>query len=296
MFSGLRDVEVGDDAEVGLDNGFSLVRPNEHLLLARDRLSMTGTEFADGASVSRYLVYKHKQPAPGRTFEEIHKDIKAIFQCGLMALQVLKPVRTLGIVFYSDYTSAGKFQRIERRPPMEPGPWALRRSFDQALLEMVPSTIESIQRIMKGPSAERRNAFHLLQLGLEHFHPLIAGLLWVMGLEAIFDSRNRVEFKEKLCERLGPSTRVFPDWSAQQPNYTVGDIAAHLYTLRSKVAHGVDLRKAACDRKCPVDLLGMRTSRNPSESLPYALLLSEAACYLLCQVLRKEIASPADGQ
>ena len=151
MFSGLRDVEVGDDAEVGLDNGFSLVRPNEHLLLARDRLSMTGTEFADGASVSRYLVYKHEQPAPGRTFEEIHKDIKAIFQCGLMALQVLKPVRTLGIVFYSDYTSAGKFQRIERRPPMEPGPWALRRSFDQALLEMVPSTIESIQRIMKGP-------------------------------------------------------------------------------------------------------------------------------------------------
>lgn len=291
MFSGLRDVEAGDDAEVGLGNGFSLVKPNEHLLSARDHLSMTETEFADGASVSRYLVYKHEPPVQGKTSEEIYKEIKAIFQCGLMALQVLKPVRTLGIVFYGDSTPTGTFavHRIGRRPPMEPGPWALRKSFDQALLKMVPSTIESIQRIMKGPSAERRNAFHLLQLGLEHFHPLIAGLLWVMGLEAIFDSANRKDFKEHLCRRLGPSTRVFPDWSARQPDYTVEEIGIHLYTLRSKVAHGVDLRKAASDPKYPVDLLEMRTLPNSSDSVPYALLLSEAACYLLCQVLKGEI-------
>jgi hypothetical protein len=160
---------------------------------------------------------------------------------------------------------------------------------------MVPSTIESIQRIMKGPSAERRNAFHLLQLGLEHFHPLIAGLLWVMGLEAIFDSCRKEDFKKKLCACLGPSTMVFPDWSAQQPDYTVKDIAIHLHTLRSKVAHGVDLRKAASDTKYPVDLLEMRTLPNSSDSMPYALLLSEAACYLLCQVLKKEIASHADS-
>ncbi len=289
MFSGVRDVEVGDDAEVGLGNGFSLVKPSGFLLSARDSSWMTGAEFADGASVSRYLVYKHEPPFPKKTCEEI----KDIFHCGLLALQVLKPVRTLGIVFYGDYTPSGAFslQCIECRPPMEPGPWALNKTFDQELLKGAPSTIESIQQIIKGPGAERKNAFLLLELGLEHFHPLIAGLLWVMGLEAIFDSADRNDFKKKLCDCLGPSTRAFPDWGGQQPKDTVEEIALDLYTLRSKLAYGVDLRKAASDRR-PVDLLEKRTLPNSSDPVPYALVLSEAACYLLCQVLQKEIARP----
>ena len=289
MFSGLRGVEVGDDAEVGLGNGFSLVKPNEYLLSARDHDSMTGREFADAASVSRYLVYKHKPLFRGTTYEEL----KAIFQCGLLALQVIKPVRTLGILFYGDYTPGSGFslQCIERRPEMEPGPEALKKTFDQELLKLVPSTIESIRQIMKGTSAESRNAFILLQLGLEHYHPLIAGLLWVMGLEAIFDSGDKKVFKKKLRDCLGPSTRVFPDWNAQQPNYTVDDIAIDLYTLRNKLAHGADLRKAASDKKFPVDLIEKHTLPDSSEPA-YALILSEAACYLLCQVLRKEITPP----
>jgi hypothetical protein len=144
-------------------------------------------------------------------------------------------------------------------------------------------------KLVNGPSAERRNAFILLQLGLEHFHPLISGLLWVMGLEAIFDSADRNDFKKKLCECLGSSTKAFPDWNVRQPDYTVEDIAIHLYTLRSKVAHGVDLRKSALHPKYPVDLLEKHTLRHSFEEVPYALILSEAACYLLCQVLRKEI-------
>jgi hypothetical protein len=284
MFSGLRDVEAGDDADVGLSDGFSLVKPNEYILSARDHSSMTGAEVEDAASVSRYLVYKHEPPLPGRTYEEI----KAIFQYGLMAIQVLKPVRTTGIVFYGDYTPNGGFslQLIERRPPMEPGQWALKKTFDQELLKSVPSTIEHVQQIMEGPIAERRNAFILLQLGLEHFHPLIAGLLWVMGLEAIFDSADRNDFKKKLCDCLGASTGVFPGWK------TVDEIATPLYTLRSKLAHGVDLRKAASATKCPVNLIEKHTLPNSSEQVPYALLLSEAASYLLCQVLQREIASP----
>jgi hypothetical protein len=284
MFSGLRDVKVNEDAEVGLGNGFSLVKPNEYLLSARDKHSMTGRELSDGVGVSRYLVYRHEPPAPGATYEEI----KGIFYSGLLALQVLKPFQTLGITFYGVYTFGGGFslQGIERRPPMEPGPWALKRAFDQELLKSAPSTIESIQRIMRSSSAERRNAVILLQLGLEHFHPLIAGLLWVMGLEAIFDSADRHDFKRKLCDCLGPSTKVFSDWK------TVDEIAIPLYTLRSKLAHGVDLRKAASDPKYPVDLIEKHTLPNSSEQVPYALLLSEVACYLLCQVLQKEIAQP----
>jgi hypothetical protein len=288
MFSGLRDVEVGDDAEVRLGSGFSLMKPNGHLLSARSKYSMTESEFADAASVGRYLVYKHDPPFPARTYEEI----KDIFHSGLLALQALKPIRTLGITFYGTHSFGGGFslQSIERRPPMEPGPWALKKTFDNELLRRVPSTIESILQIKNGPSAERRNAFILLQLGLEHFHPLIAGLLWVMGLEAIFNSANKNDFSKKLCNCLGASTKIFPDWNVQQPRYTVGAVAIHLYTLRNKLAHGVDLRKAAFDPKYPVDLLENHVLPNSSEQVPYAVVLSEAACYLLCQVLQKEIA------
>lgn len=80
MFSGLLGVEVGDDPEADLGNGFSLVKPNKFLLSAREKDSMTGKEFADAAAVSRYLVYKHEPPAPPTTYEEI----KAIFQCGIL--------------------------------------------------------------------------------------------------------------------------------------------------------------------------------------------------------------------
>jgi hypothetical protein len=214
-----------------------------------------------------------------------------------MALQLLKPIRTLGIVFYGHvYDEAASaravfsLEGIERRPPMEPGSWAWRKPFDQELLKKVPATIESVQQIMKGPKAERRNALILLQLGLEHFHPLIAGLLWVTGLEAIFDSGGKANFKQKLCDCLGENTLVFPDWHPQQRGWTVGGIAIDLYVLRNKLAHGADLRKAASDPKYPVDLIEKRALPDSLDQVPYALLLSEAACYLLCQVLQKEIA------
>ncbi len=287
MFTGLCDLEVGDEAELDVGNGFSLVKPNEYLLSARDRNSMTGAEFEDAASASRYLVYRQQSVFPASTYEEI----KSTFLFGLTTLQMLKPVKTLGIVFYGLWIPSGgiSLQFVERRPPMEPGPWALQKVFDHELLGEAPSAIKGVLGFVNGPSAERRNAFILLQLGLEHFHPLIAGLLWVMGLEAIFDSANRNDFKKKLCDCLGSSTKVFPAWSAKQTDYTVEDIAIDLYILRSKLAHGVDLRKSASDPKYPVDLLETHPLPHSFEEVPYALILSEAACYLLCQVLRKEI-------
>ena len=249
---------------------------------------MTRKEFDEAASLSRYLVYKHEPFFLGGTYDEV----KATFQCGMLALQVIKPVRTTGIVFHGGYTSdgVGSPQSIERRPPMESGSWALKRTFDEEFLEAVPSTIEGIQKIMKGPSAEKKNAFHFLGFGLEHYHPLIAGLLWVMGIDAIFNSGGKEKFRKDLCGCLGENTRVFPDWHATRRDWTVNEIALPLYMLRSKLAHGEDLRKAASDPKFPVDLVQKLILPDSSQPVPRALLLSEAACYLLCGVLRKEIA------
>jgi hypothetical protein len=173
---------------------------------------------------------------------------------------------------------------------MNAWPWAWRKPFDSELIQRVPAIIKSIQRIMGGPNAEMKNAVILLQLGLEHFHHLVAGLFWVMGLEAIFDSWGKEQFRKNLCACLGENTLVFPNWNAQRPSLTVGDIAFDLYVLRSKLAHGADLRKAASDPQYPVDLIEKRILPNSSDPVPYAALLSEIACYLLCQVLQKEIA------
>ena len=69
----------------------------------------------------------------------------------------------------------------------------------------------------------------------------------------------------------------------------MGEIAIDLYVLRNNLVHRADLRKAASDPKYPVDLTEKRILPDSSDQVPYALLLSEAACYLLCQVLQKEI-------
>jgi hypothetical protein len=57
--------------------------------------------------------------------------------------------------------------------------------------------------------------------------------------------------------------------------------------LRSKLAHGADLRKAAIDKKYPVDLIAKVKLTEFSEQTAYATVLCEAACFLLCQVLQK---------
>jgi hypothetical protein len=198
-----------------------------------------------------------------------------------MAIQVIKPISTLGLIY--------RGTQIERRPPMQPGQWASENKFDDAMLGAVPAMIDRIQPVMDGRSVEKRNALTLLQLGLEHFHPYIAGLLWVTGLEAIFDSGGRDEFKKKLCQCLGPQTPAFPNWHSKPdaPTYTVEEIAIPLFVLRNKLAHGADLRSAATDKKHPVDLTRRVNLTQENEAVNFALLLSEAACYLLCQVLQR---------
>src|SRR5438105_1685151 len=104
MFSGLRGIEAGEAAEVPLGGGLSLVKTNNYLLSARDKLDMTAREWEESANVSRYLVYKHETlSSPSKIYEETYEEVKDKFFSGLMALQVLKPIRTLGIIFYGQF-------------------------------------------------------------------------------------------------------------------------------------------------------------------------------------------------
>jgi hypothetical protein len=175
--------------------------------------------------------------------------------------------------------------------------WARMRRFDKPLISQVPDAIRKVERVMGGAAAEPKNAVYFLQMALEHLHPLISGLLCVMGLEARFDSKGRQDFARKLKATFGSSTPVFPDWNSPghaQPTHTVDEIAVDLYTLRSKIAHGVDLRKAADDKVFPVDSRSIcganstnaatlvRSTSQRSRSLPFVQPHSADTVVNLC--------------
>ena len=281
IHTALLGIAKGGDDSIPLRDGLSLVRPNDQLLAHRWDWVQGKGEIEEEAKATRYLRCEYPQWLPDYDSETARQRGSDRFYAGLMAIQLIKPIQTLGFIY--------RHQEIERRPPMQPGQWAMMNKFDDAMFARVPAMIDRIQPVMDGGNVEQKNALSLLQLGLEHFHPYIAGLLWVTGLEAIFDSGGKDAFKKKLCDCLAPQTMVFPNWHAKSeaPTFTVEEIAIPLFVLRNKLAHGADLRSAAADKKHPVDFTKRMSLTQNAETVNYALLLCDAACYLLCQVLQK---------
>ena len=292
IYTGIRYLNIGDEAEIPLCDGLSLLKPSESLISEDDRPSMNQLQFQNARMVSRYLVMRYDLPLLVFEHKDAIEHAETIFRSGLSAFQVIKPVETLGLIFRgNDYRNSVNVESVEYRHPTDGGEWARLKRFDAEMLRGVIDMIPRVRAVLEGPNAELKNAVTLLQLGLESYHPLIAGMLWVMGMEAIFDSSNRNDFRDKLCALLGPNTLAFPDWNDQTGPlpYTVQGIAVDLYMLRNKLAHGVDLRKAATDRTSPVDLLQTVRLHPDSQVTSYALLLSQAACFLLGQVIQKTI-------
>ena len=287
-FTGLHGVSLREEKfDLGL--GYELVKPNPYLLSARWKYSLNGRAYKESETLSCFMVSKEQLSVSPNS------DAMSRLQNGVMAMQILKPLRTFGFIFQGrDFADADTFnlQRIEERPPMIPGDWAQQRRFDGSLLSKARSIIPRVVNAFASGSVEKKNAIVLLQLSLEHFHPLIAGFLSVMGMEAPFDSENRNDFEKKLCDCLGSGTLVFPDWNRPRspaPKHTVKELAIPLYMLRNKLAHGADLRTASLDKSTPVDLLKKVQLTPDSEPGAYALLLSEGAVYLLAQVLQKTL-------
>ena len=296
IFTAVDRVAMNGDDEIPLVDGLSLIKPNAELTSGSWSNSVTGMDELEIKQASRFLVYRYEHPAANEFPSVVQKRASEELLSGLMAFQVIKPIRALGYVHHGSSGDSFGFERsqyvptfIYYRPKMRPGQWARMNEFDDGMLAEVPGMITRIRAVHSNRDIPRINALTFLQLGLEIEQPYIAGLLWMTGLEAIFDSGGKEKFKKKLCDCLGPQTTAFPNWHSKSdaPPYTVEDIAIPLFVFRNKLAHGADLTTAATDPKYPVDLLARMnlTSRTPSTT--HALLLSEAACYLLCQVLQK---------
>jgi hypothetical protein len=289
IFTGLQNVDMAGQQEIRMSDRLSLQTPNELLLSCRDRNALGGRDFQQTGNVSCFLLLR-ENASPLRTPER-EKYVSRL-QNALMAFQIIKPTYTYGFIFQSIQlvSAALNLERIEVRPPMDPGLWAKRRRFDEEFLSQVPAVIARVQRVMEGSDIRKRNAVYFFQLALEHPHPYVAALLAVAGMEAIFDSGGRNKFKKKLCDCLGGSALAFPDWNSPElspPQFTAEKLAVSLYTLRSKIAHGADLREAANDKSAPVDLLELVDFKSDFGKPTYAMLLCESSIYLLAQVLKR---------
>lgn len=293
IYTGIKYLDIGVEDEVPMADGLKLVKPNSFLLSGRMRYAQNEYEYEEAEKASHYLVYRYEHLDVVPIGQEI-KDPNAMFYGGLMALQIIKPVSTLGFVYKgTDYGGSSINAAIEALPPMHAAEWARLKQFDAACLAEAITLIPRVQAALMGTCVPQKNAITTLQLGMETYtyHQYIAGLLWVMGMEAIFDSQNRNDFSDKLCNLLGEDTPAFPNWAEVETPFpwTVKDIAIDLYMLRNKLAHGVDLGSAASDKKTPVDLLKIVRLHEYSQDRYYSMLLAEAACYLLCRVIEKTI-------
>lgn len=287
-FTGLFGVELAGRHEIDLGNGFYLLGKTAELMkVLQNSFWLSGVEKDHARHVDCFYCLKSSTSLP--------PDREAVrFQNGLMALQVTKPLPTIGCIFQGTAFEDERpnVNHMQRRPDMRAGEWAQLRRFDAEMITKSKDILPRMLARMESGSSEQKNAVILLQLALEHFHPLIKGLFAVMGLDAFFDSKGRSDFENKLCRFLGESDPAFPDWNSPYfppPRYTVGEVALHLYTLRSKIAHGVDLRKAAHDKKIPVDLTKRVELIEQLQARPYAAVLAEAAVYILCLVLQRDL-------
>jgi hypothetical protein len=292
--SPLKGVSLGDILEVSLGNGLALISRDARLEAATNDLDLllNRVQFRDLENAKWFLVLR----IPQSLFKtvDIPQSVE-LLQDALMACQIVKPIETHGLVFHGIESPDGRMRwqgLDDRRWPMSAGHWARLRTFDAVLLKDLRAISGRVRQIMTGSDIAKRNAVHLLQLALEHPHPYIACLLAVTGIEAILDSENRWDFETKLCNLLGASTFAFPDWNSPEfppMKYTVRDLAVHLYTLRSKIAHGANLASAAQDKNSPVNLSELKEYIPEGEPVRYAILLCESSIYLLGQVLQKVV-------
>jgi hypothetical protein len=195
-------VYLDDQDEVDLGHGFSLMKVNDSIRCGWGHHFMSNENYDDAAECGSYLVFRCVQDFLGTDQSAVGSQE---LQNGLAAFHILKPTHTLGFIFQCEQWSGPllSLKTAEHRPAITPGQWARMREFDSSLRSRVPSMIATVRKTMKGTNVEHKNSIILMQLALEHMHPLVGGLLHVMGMEAIFDSSNRNDFREKICDCLG---------------------------------------------------------------------------------------------
>lgn len=107
IHTALLDIARDGDDSILLSEGLSLVRHNDQLLAHRWDWVQGQGEMEAETKATRYLVCEYPQWVQGEEWGAARERGADRFYTGLMAIQVIKPIRTLGFVY--------RRQEVERR-------------------------------------------------------------------------------------------------------------------------------------------------------------------------------------
>jgi hypothetical protein len=154
-----------------------------------------------------------------------------------------------------------------------------------------PQDFEAIYTTIKRAFTEKivrlQNPVLLLEHGMQIGNVNLGTLMFVMGLDMLMMTGEKVPFIERLGGFLGPQSYVFPPDSfiQRQPSTRVQEVLADLYEFRNIIAHGQEIpRKPYRQTYELLDDQGMRINH---DDLYYAELMLESGVFLLTQALRK---------
>jgi hypothetical protein len=150
-----------------------------------------------------------------------------------------------------------------------------------------PAILDGVNRAFDSSSVRLQNPILLLEHGLQTDNVYLSMLMWVMGLDVLLMAGNIGPFVDRLEGFLGGTAYVFPPVNSpqRQPRPTVADVANHVYELRNKIAHGIEVPKNPF--RLPHTLEDTSGQRINWEANVYVMTLQNAALFLLIRCLRK---------
>jgi hypothetical protein len=211
----------------------------------------------------------------------------------MLAFQIWAPKGWPGTIINTERTETGslKVESVRCAEPYVTTRWGDALSLKNLLVSELGCLIDGVQSALDLPSAESKNPFQYLEIGLQtavnHFKA--GALLWMIGVDSLLGAQRESFFESRLCRLLGEQTRVFPDDSVgRRPAYTVRDVAADIYKMRNQIAHGDRVREEYLKKS------EFRFDPPASEYLrigecSYQSVLLESALFTLIAGLRKVI-------
>lgn len=150
-----------------------------------------------------------------------------------------------------------------------------------------PAVLDGVNRAFEAGVVRLQNPILFLEHGLQTDNVYLSLLMWVMGLDVLLMAGSISPFVDRLEGLLGGDSYVFPPVNSPpvQPRPTVAEVARDVYLLRNKIAHGNEIPKIPF--RLPRVLEDTSGRQLNWESLVYAMILRDAALFLLTGSLRR---------
>ena len=264
--------------------------PSERSALQDSDILLHHHEIGGSAPDRYWLCYEFENSHP---FEDVRRRRRQEAALKLMlhamySIQILAPIGGLGVFLLFQKTEAGLIlETIQRRQALIGTIWSRACNPPASFPDEIAAMLDRVREAFQKPILRLQIPVWLLEQGMAAPDRHIRILLWATGLDGITRSSGTAAFAERLCQLLGPDSRIFPpDAAGYQPKYRVAEVVQDLYLLRNEMAHGLPFHEKF--RKTQ-GLLGDDGHSIAPEFADYRYdrVLEECAIFLLCRSLRE---------